>query len=117
MTKQNLFRGFGTSPEIIRLAVIDVNPLSTVASERRRPAARARDRCQLRDDPILVAPVPAHVCGDAPKSADRRGALQPLVMASRRGVREEQRREPLSLAGCARVEKSSEFDTRRFCSR
>jgi hypothetical protein len=77
----------------------DVYPLSAVAAECRGSALRARDRPLPRDGAALVEPFWADVCSRySPATGVANAGFPPVAVAPRRGVREDQRRNALSVA-------------------
>jgi len=76
-----------------------VSPISPIAPQRGGPAARTRHRHLLRDGAVLVEQVRPDVRRRDPETPDREHAFQPLALAPRRDVREDQRRAALPVAG------------------
>ena len=54
--------------------ITDVYPLPTFAAKRGRPAARAWDRCEPRNDQVLVAAIWAEIRRRDPAQAGRSDA-------------------------------------------
>jgi hypothetical protein len=101
MIKHSLFRYFKASPEIIRLAVmlyirfpLSLRNVEILLHERGIEISHETVRFYWnRFGPMFAA----EICR---RRVDRMRPGTPQAMASGRGVREDQRRDALSLAGC-----------------
>ena len=79
----------------------DVYPLSAVAATGRGYSVRAGHRHLPRDGSVLVEPVRSDVCGRDQEATPSSSVVFAMALAPGRGVRQDQWRDPLSLA-CGR---------------